>query len=512
MIHDPIEFERVGSARLQVIMQHRDFACGLFHLNMVEDNSQPTFCTDGETLWVNTEFSKKYSPKVIRTIHVHEVLHCLLQHPMRRGDREHDLFNQACDYAINLLIMQYSGENGYYFELPPGALFNYQYKNKAAEEIYDLLVEKRDAERKAATPPPPPPPTPAPSTPTPAPSTPTPPTPPPPTPNNGEGEGDGDGKPGEGDGDGEGKPGEGEGEGKPGEGEGEGEGKPGEGDGEGKPGEGEGKPGDGDGSGEGKPGEGEGKPGDGKPGEGSGKPGEGKPEPAPYTKSPTGYFKDAPERIGDDGVPVRDRLMKQWAQTLAESCADPDSFGSKSGMAHRMLDEVTSQDIHWEDILQRFVTERCPTDFTFATPDNRFECDFVLPGMDDENHGEMVFAIDTSGSVSASLLAKFVAEAREAMNRVRPKTMHLVYFDSQVCHTEQYSPGDSIVPHAVGGGGTDFCPVFEWIDEQRITPICVIFLTDGYGSFPEPAPAYDTLWCSYGREQYPFGEVVKIKV
>ena len=46
-----------------------------------------------------------------------------------------------------------------------------------------------------------------------------------------------------------------------------------------------------------------------------------------------------------------------------------------------------------------------------------------------------------------------------------------------------------------GCGGTDFCPVFDYIDQQRQSPDGKVFrgllyLSDGYGSFPDKAPEY----------------------
>jgi predicted metal-dependent peptidase len=40
----------------------------------------------------------------------------------------------------------------------------------------------------------------------------------------------------------------------------------------------------------------------------------------------------------------------------------------------------------------------------------------------------------------------------------------------------------------VGGGGTDFRPVFAYLDEQAIMPQSLIFLTDLCGQFPEKDP------------------------
>jgi predicted metal-dependent peptidase len=62
-----------------------------------------------------------------------------------------------------------------------------------------------------------------------------------------------------------------------------------------------------------------------------------------------------------------------------------------------------------------------------------------------------------------------------------------------------------------GRGGTSFVPVFEKIKEMNIKPDALVYLTDGYGTFPSD-PGYHVLWGSIALtpEGYPFGEVVMI--
>jgi predicted metal-dependent peptidase len=46
-----------------------------------------------------------------------------------------------------------------------------------------------------------------------------------------------------------------------------------------------------------------------------------------------------------------------------------------------------------------------------------------------------------------------------------------------------------------GFGGTDFCPVFRYIDEHsELDASLLIFFTDGYGTYPERPPAYPVMW------------------
>jgi hypothetical protein len=237
----------------------------------------PTMCTNGISIIFHPKFVQDQSDEALRFVLAHEVLHCMFQHNIRRENRDPRLWNVACDYAINpLLIHDDNFINGKWKKPIMGGkeagLYERKYAGMRAEDIYQLLLEDgamnridqlmmqaamgevNDPEEKT------------------------------PEANedlqvqegkndsdeqedaegdneSGEGEpGEGDGESEEGDGDGDGDE---EGDGEPGEGDGE----PGEGDGE--PGEGNGEPGEGEGNGE--PGEGEGKPGEGKPGESNGK-------------------------------------------------------------------------------------------------------------------------------------------------------------------------------------------------------------------------------------------------
>ena len=67
---------------------------------------------------------------------------------------------------------------------------------------------------------------------------------------------------------------------------------------------------------------------------------------------------------------------------------------------------------------------------------------------------------------------------------------------------------------APGGGGTDFCPVFDAISEMDDQPECLVYLTDGYGRFPAEAPDYPVIWGTVGLapDKYPFGEAVTVSV
>jgi predicted metal-dependent peptidase len=106
--------------------------------------------------------------------------------------------------------------------------------------------------------------------------------------------------------------------------------------------------------------------------------------------------------------------------------------------------------------------------------------------------GELVIAVDCSGSITQQVLNAFAAEITAICNELLPSTTHVIYFDSDVSHHDQYDRYEEpeIIPH--GGGGTAFRPVFEYIRDNDINPEVTVFLTDlwcwDFGPEPEEYP------------------------
>src|SRR6202041_2884840 len=103
---------------------------------------------------------------------------------------------------------------------------------------------------------------------------------------------------------------------------------------------------------------------------------------------------------------------------------------------------------------------------------------------------EICIAVDCSGSINARQLGLFEAEIRSILAGQQPRLVHVLYFDTQVQKVETYHAGQPIQLTPVGGGGTDFRPCFGWLEEQRVIPQTLIFLTDLCGVFPSDEPPY----------------------
>lgn len=196
---------------------------------------------------------------------------------------------------------------------------------------------------------------------------------------------------------------------------------------------------------------------------------------------------------------------------VAQAAQAAKMMGKLSAGMQRFVDAALKPKVDWRDVLRRFVASKVKQDATFARPKRRFFADDVyLPSLTGEMLGELVIAIDCSGSIGDKELAEFAAEVRGIFEDCVPSRLHVVYFDSQVCHHDVFLPDDHLHIEPHGGGGTAFSPVFRYLDEKDISPECCVFLTDLYcDDFGAPTP-YPVLWVTTAATNAPWGEVVEM--
>ncbi len=170
--------------------------------------------------------------------------------------------------------------------------------------------------------------------------------------------------------------------------------------------------------------------------------------------------------------------------------------------------------LDWRAHLWRYLV-RTPVDF------QGFDRRFIGRGLYLEAlEGEALrvfVAIDTSGSISNQEMKHFLGEVQGILAAYPHIECDLYYVDA-----EPYGPHrlgrNTEVPEPVGGGGTDFRPFFAAIEREigaHDNAICV-YLTDGYGTFPEETPALLVLWVvtsgGLDVEGFPFGETVRLLI
>jgi predicted metal-dependent peptidase len=61
-----------------------------------------------------------------------------------------------------------------------------------------------------------------------------------------------------------------------------------------------------------------------------------------------------------------------------------------------------------------------------------------------------------------------------------------------------------------GGGGTDFRPVFDWVEKQDQAPEILVYFSDCVGKFPDYQPSYSVIWLVKGNQPVPFGQRIQL--
>ena len=163
--------------------------------------------------------------------------------------------------------------------------------------------------------------------------------------------------------------------------------------------------------------------------------------------------------------------------------------GKVGSGGNRAIDQLLRSEVDWREALREFVTETCRgnDDSTWRRPSRRHMAMNILrPSGITERVGELVIAIDTSGSIGQQELTRCLSEIKGVCDTVKPESVRVLYWDTKVCGDEQYggtgTPLEQLTQTTKpkGGGGTDVQCVPDYIRDKNINAQAVIVLTDGY--------------------------------
>jgi predicted metal-dependent peptidase len=125
-------------AKIQLMMMPNTvfFTTILFSLKQVWDPAIQTAAVDGITLWIAPDDFLALPEKQRVAELAHEILHVALSHMTRKGNRNHEIFNGAGDYMINLQLK----DAGY--EIGKNWLYDDRFRDMTTEQIYDILYDE----------------------------------------------------------------------------------------------------------------------------------------------------------------------------------------------------------------------------------------------------------------------------------------------------------------------------------------------------------------------------------
>lgn len=214
----------------------------------------------------------------------------------------------------------------------------------------------------------------------------------------------------------------------------------------------------------------------------------------------------------DQSDEERDTATTDWEIAAISAAKIAKEQGKLPASQERFVDELTNGKVNWRERLRRFAMAHAKNDYSWSRPQRRLiPYGHYLPSLHSEAMSMMVAAIDTSGSIDQYTLNLFGSEVIAAKNAARPQSLVNIYCDAAVNHVDTFGEFEEVKFKLHGGGGTDFRPPFLHLDKHGQKPDCLIYLTDGYGTFPADPPPYPVLWVMTTDVKAPWGETIRIE-
>lgn len=125
----------VTKAKVTLINDFPFFGSLLMRYPMRKSEQVPTMGTDGREVVYNEAWTETLSRQECTGVLAHEACHIAFLHHLRCGKRHPFLWNIACDFAINPIVMECG------LTLPADKLYDEKYVGMSAEHIYELLQD-----------------------------------------------------------------------------------------------------------------------------------------------------------------------------------------------------------------------------------------------------------------------------------------------------------------------------------------------------------------------------------
>lgn len=215
-----------------------------------------------------------------------------------------------------------------------------------------------------------------------------------------------------------------------------------------------------------------------------------------------------------------DKVSRDWETKVrqAVNVARAANAGSLPGYLEQLVKQMKQPKVSWRDITRQFIDGNMHKDFSWARPHRRYAGQgLILPGFIPDALHHLIMVADVSGSVSDDLLISMVSEVGGALDEGTADRLSLLYVDTEIKRVDEYVPGDFVQATIMRGGGTNFTPAFNWVNENAQDASCMIYLTDMMPyTWKLPEVNCPVLWAAYCPESFlrsltpPFGSVVHV--
>lgn len=210
----------------------------------------------------------------------------------------------------------------------------------------------------------------------------------------------------------------------------------------------------------------------------------------------------------DEELDPEDESQWNYAESVSQELAQRKS-AMPSGL-NRLAQKVKVNDIDWRFELYNAINRHMRNNYAFMPPNKKhIHRGFVLPSLTSDTLSLCV-AVDTSGSINDALLGAFMEEFKTIMQNFPAVQIELIIADAKVHAHYTFQGGERMDFPLKGGGGTDYRPVFDYIDANLPMNTMLLYFTDGDGWFPKFSPNYEVLWALSRKAKVPFGRPLVI--
>ena len=215
------------------------------------------------------------------------------------------------------------------------------------------------------------------------------------------------------------------------------------------------------------------------------------------------------------------QLEKDWKDISEKMQMEIEAFskgkGDEKGSLTQNLKAVNREKYDYTQFLKKFSV----IGEAMRVNEDEFDCIFYTYGLklyermpliepleykEVKRIKEFVIAIDTSGSVSGELVQKFIQKTYNVLKSEESYftkiNLHIIQCDTDIQEDRKITSQEEFDKYLSdmklhGFGGTDFRPVFAYVDkliqDKEFNDLRgLIYFTDGYGDFPTRKPPYET--------------------